>query len=499
MRERRRGIAFMRSCDDFLRTSELSIAAVNSLRRTIAPSHRVLDACGSGAACLLASRYGAKQVVALAAAEATLVGARAGANGPGERISFVDAEQAAALVARQGRFDVVLGLAGGGRDGLDPHYGARLDAFARRFGTANVAVVPNGVRYDAQLVEWREAERLEADVAARQRALEARYDLTLGPVLDQVAAGAAPRGRVRADALRALCARLPFLSCRPGDGGDAGTSGTSGTAAPEHVELTAAHGGRADGVLWTQELIHDGIVIERIQGCSWLDERVDLEVGDAIAVPVADMARAAPLDGGEAPPQLAPAPRASGAPAPLVFWLTGISGAGKTTIATRFKQRADADAWPTVVLDGDTLRGGLNADLGFCDADRAENVRRIAEVAALMADTGLVVVVSCISPRRSFRETAREIVGAERFVEVFVDTPPAVAQARDPKGLYRRARAGLIASFTGIDSDYEPPPDPQLRIDTTTHDVEDATQMLRRYYVDARLSGARAGTAECAA
>ncbi len=179
----------MRSCDDFLRTSELSIAAVNSLRRTIAPSHRVLDACGSGAACLLASRYGAKQVVALAAAEATLVGARAGANGPGERISFVDAEQAAALVARQGRFDVVLGLAGGGRDGLDPHYGARLDAFARRFGTANVAVVPNGVRYDAQLVEWREAERLEADVAARQRALEARYDLTLGPVLDQVAAG----------------------------------------------------------------------------------------------------------------------------------------------------------------------------------------------------------------------------------------------------------------------------------------------------------------------
>lgn len=308
MRERRRGIAFMRSCDDFLRTSELSIAAVNSLRRTIAPSHRVLDACGSGAACLLASRYGAKQVVALAAAEATLVGARAGANGPGERISFVDAEQAAALVARQGRFDVVLGLAGGGRDGLDPHYGARLDAFARRFGTANVAVVPNGVRYDAQLVEWREAERLEADVAARQRALEARYDLTLGPVLDQMAAGAAPRGRVRADALRALCARLPFLSCRPGDGGDAGTSGTT---APEHVELTAAHGGRADGVLWTQELIHDGIVIERIQGCSWLDERVDLEAGDAIAVPVADMARAAPLDGGEVPPQLAPAPRAS--------------------------------------------------------------------------------------------------------------------------------------------------------------------------------------------
>ncbi len=151
------------------------------------------------------------------------------------------------------------------------------------------------------------------------------------------------------------------------------------------------------------------------------------------------------------------------------------------------------------MLDGDTLRGGLNADLGFCDADRAENVRRIAEVAALMADTGLVVVVSCISPRRSFRETAREIVGAERFVEVFGDTPPAVAQARDPKGLYRRARAGLIASFTGIDSDYEPPPDPQLRIDTTTHDVEDATQMLRRYYVDARLSGARAGTAECAA
>lgn len=493
MRERRRGIAFMRSCHDFLRTSELSVAAVNSLRRTIAPSHRVLDLCGSGAAGLLALHYGAKRVVALAADAAPLVRAQAEANGLDRRISFVDADRAAILAAREGRFDVVLGLASGERAGLDPHYGFRLDEFARRFGTANVAVVPNGVRYGAQLVEWGDAARLEADVAMKKRILESRYEVALDAVLEKMADTAAPRGRVRADALRALCAPQPFLTCRPGD------CGGNGAAAPEQVELSAAHGGRADGVVWTQELLHDGIVIERIQGCSWLDERVDLDAGEAIAVPVADMARAVPFDGGETSPQLAPAMRASGAPAPLVFWLTGISGAGKTTIAACFKRHADADAWPTVVLDGDTLRGGLNADLGFSDADRAENVRRIAEVAALMADTGLLVVVSCISPKRSFRETARGIVGAERFVEVFVDTPPEVAEARDPKGLYRRARAGLIASFTGVDSGYEPPPNPQLRIDTTTHDVEAATQMLRRCYIDARLSAERAAAAEAVA
>lgn len=484
----------MRSCHDFLRTSELSIAAVNGLRRTIAPAHRVLDTCGAGAAGLLALQCGAQRVVALAHGDDTsLVRAQAEANGLDGRISFVEADRAATLADREGRFDVVLGLAPGERAGLDPHYGARLGEFARRFGAANVAVLPNGVRYAAQLVEWGDAALLEADVAMKKRLLESRYEITFDSVLEQVSDAAAPRSRVRADALRALGAPLPFLTCRPGD------ACANGAAAPEQIVLTAAQRGRADGVVWTQELIHDGIVIERIQGCSWLDERVDLDAGDTIAVRVDDMTRAAPFDGREAAPWLAPAMRAPGAPAPLVFWLTGISGAGKTTIATCFKRHADADAWPAVVLDGDTLRGGLNADLGFSDADRAENVRRIAEVAALMADTGLLVVVSCISPKRSFRETARTIVGAGRFVEVFVDTPPAVAEARDPKGLYRRARAGLIGSFTGIDSDYEPPRNPQMRIDTTAHDVEAATQMLRRHYIDARLSAERAGAAEAAA
>ncbi|AOJ09525.1 adenylyl-sulfate kinase [Burkholderia mayonis] len=471
----------------------MSIAAMNGLRRTIAPAHRVLDTCGSGAAGLLALRYGAERVVALTAGEASLVRAQAEENGFDGRMSFIEADRAATLADREGRFDVVLGLTPAGPPELDLHYGFRLGEFARRLGTANVAVVPNGVRYGAQLVEWGDAGLLEADVATRKRLLESRYEITFDSVLERVGGAAALRSRVRPDTLRALCAPLSFLTCRPGDRCD------NGAAAPETVVLTAAQGGRADGVVWTQELIHDGIVVKRIQGCSWLDARVDLDAGDAIAVPVADMARAASFDDSEAAPWLAPAVRATGAPAPLVFWLTGISGAGKTTIATCFKQHAEADAWPAVVLDGDTLRGGLNADLGFSDADRAENVRRIAEVAALMADTGLLVVVSCISPKWSFRETARTIVGAERFVEVFVDTPPSVAEARDPKGLYRRARAGLVASFTGVDSDYEPPPNPQMRIDTTTQDVESATQMLRRYYIDARLSAERAGAAEVAA
>ncbi|MGR8031738.1 adenylyl-sulfate kinase, partial [Burkholderia pseudomallei] len=153
-------------------------------------------------------------------------------------------------------------------------------------GKANVAGVPHGVRYDEQLVEWREAERLEADVAARQRALEARYDLTLGPVLDQGAAGAAPRGCVRADALRALCARLPFLSCRLCRHHRHRPAGTSGTTAPEHVELTAAHGGRSERVAGTQEVRHDRIGIERIHGSSWLDERGVIDACHADAAPV---------------------------------------------------------------------------------------------------------------------------------------------------------------------------------------------------------------------
>ncbi len=147
---------------------------------------------------------------------------------------------------------------------------------------------------------------------------------------------------------------------------------------------------------------------------------------------------------------------------PFVLWLTGLSGAGKSTIADCLDQRLHEMGAHTYVLDGDNLRHGLNRDLGFTDADRVENVRRVAEVAKLMADAGLIVIVSLISPFRAERLMARELIGDIAFVEVFVDTPIAVCEKRDPKGLYRKARAGKLVNFTGIDSPYEPPETPEL-------------------------------------
>lgn len=172
---------------------------------------------------------------------------------------------------------------------------------------------------------------------------------------------------------------------------------------------------------------------------------------------------------------------------PAVFWLTGVSGAGKTTIAESFKCVCHTENWPVVTLDGDVMRSRLNSDLGFSDQDRAENIRRIAEVAALMADAQLLVIVSCISPLKSFRAMARSIIGDDRFIEVHIDTPLEVAEERDPKGLYQRARAGKIQLFTGVHSQYEAPLDPQVRIDTTITDVDTAADILRRYYIDSLL------------
>ena len=149
-----------------------------------------------------------------------------------------------------------------------------------------------------------------------------------------------------------------------------------------------------------------------------------------------------------------------------VVWFTGLSGSGKSTIANLTERRLHALGVHTFLLDGDNVRHGLNHDLGFTDADRVENIRRVAEVAALMADAGLVVLVSFISPFRAERELARDVVGATRFVEVFVDTPLEVAEQRDPKGLYTRARRGEIANFTGIDSPYEAPLEPDLHLET---------------------------------
>ncbi|MFC4276066.1 sulfate adenylyltransferase subunit CysN [Achromobacter aloeverae] len=150
--------------------------------------------------------------------------------------------------------------------------------------------------------------------------------------------------------------------------------------------------------------------------------------------------------------------------APGVVWLTGLSGSGKSTIANRLEQHLHAQGYHTYILDGDNVRHGLNKDLGFTDADRVENIRRVAEVAKLMVDAGLVVITAFISPFREERRMARDLFAAGEFMEVYVDTPLAVAEQRDPKGLYKKARAGQLKNFTGIDSPYEAPETPTLRL-----------------------------------
>ena len=159
---------------------------------------------------------------------------------------------------------------------------------------------------------------------------------------------------------------------------------------------------------------------------------------------------------------------------PCVLWLTGLSGAGKSTIANRVEAELHRRGHHTYLLDGDNVRHGLNRDLGFTDADRVENIRRVAEVSRLMLDAGLIVIVSFISPFRSERQMARRLFDDGQFLEVFVDTPLAVAEERDTKGLYRKARSGELANFTGIDSPYEPPEDPEIRLETTAQTVEES-------------------------
>ncbi|WP_428695869.1 sulfate adenylyltransferase subunit CysN [Stenotrophomonas acidaminiphila] len=149
---------------------------------------------------------------------------------------------------------------------------------------------------------------------------------------------------------------------------------------------------------------------------------------------------------------------------PRVLWFTGLSGAGKSTIANQVEKRLHARGCHTFLLDGDNVRHGLNRDLGFTDEDRVENIRRVAEVARLMVDAGLIVLVSFISPFRAERQMARELFAEGEFIEVFVDVPLEVAESRDVKGLYRKARAGQIPNFTGIDSPYEPPEAPELHL-----------------------------------
>jgi bifunctional enzyme CysN/CysC len=152
---------------------------------------------------------------------------------------------------------------------------------------------------------------------------------------------------------------------------------------------------------------------------------------------------------------------------PTALWFTGLSGAGKSTIANLVEGELHRRGHHTYMLDGDNVRHGLNADLGFTEADRVENIRRVSEVAKLMVDAGLIVIVSFISPFRAEREMARSLFEQREFIEVFVDTPLAVAEERDPKGLYKKARRGDLVNFTGIDSPYEPPERPEMRLATT--------------------------------
>lgn len=166
---------------------------------------------------------------------------------------------------------------------------------------------------------------------------------------------------------------------------------------------------------------------------------------------------------------------------PCVIWMTGLSGAGKSTIANIVEQKLYAKHKHTITLDGDNVRHGLNKDLGFSDTDRAENIRRIAEVSKLMLDAGMIAIVSFISPFKAERQLARDIIGDENFIEVYINTPLQVAEERDVKGLYKKARSGEIPNFTGIGSPYEAPDNPELDLVTTEHSAEDLADQIIAY------------------
>ncbi|MGH8435612.1 MAG: sulfate adenylyltransferase subunit CysN [Pseudomonas sp.] len=173
---------------------------------------------------------------------------------------------------------------------------------------------------------------------------------------------------------------------------------------------------------------------------------------------------------------------------PCILWFTGLSGAGKSTIANLVERKLHALGRHTYLLDGDNVRHGLNKDLGFSEADRVENIRRVAEVARLMLDAGLITLVSFISPFRSEREMARNLASDGEFIEIFIDTSIEVAEQRDPKGLYKKARRGELKNFTGIDSPYEPPEHPDVRIDTCADSAEAAAERIVEHVL-AKLGG----------
>lgn len=171
---------------------------------------------------------------------------------------------------------------------------------------------------------------------------------------------------------------------------------------------------------------------------------------------------------------------------PAVLWMTGLSGSGKSTIANAVEIKLAQMNRHTFLLDGDNVRHGLNKDLGFTDADRIENIRRVGEIAKLMTDAGLIVITAFISPFRSEREMVRQMIGTNEFVEVFVDTPLSIAEERDVKGLYTKARAGELKNFTGIDSPYEAPEDPEIHIDTTALTIDESAELIVKQLLNLR-------------
>ena len=169
---------------------------------------------------------------------------------------------------------------------------------------------------------------------------------------------------------------------------------------------------------------------------------------------------------------------------PALLWFTGLSGSGKSTIANLLEKRLLDLNRHTYILDGDNLRHGLNRDLGFTKVDRVENIRRVSEVASLMVDAGLITIASFISPYKAERQMARNLLGDKFFIEIFINTPLDVAESRDVKGLYAKARAGEIKNFTGIDSEYENPENPEIEIDTTKVSANQASEIILSYLKD---------------
>lgn len=163
---------------------------------------------------------------------------------------------------------------------------------------------------------------------------------------------------------------------------------------------------------------------------------------------------------------------------PATLWITGFSGSGKSTIAFELEQRLIASNHLVYVLDGDNIRHGLSRDLGFSPEDRTENIRRVAEVAKLFNDAGMLVITAFISPYRADRDLAREIIGSDRFIETFLCTDISVCEQRDPKGLYKKVRSGNIAEFTGITAPYEEPINPELRIDTGRLSIDECVSQI---------------------